>query len=40
MPTKAAATAIGRREVPSCLTFISVRFLLIAKGAQILLAPI
>jgi hypothetical protein len=35
MPTKAAATAIERRDTLNCLTFISVRFLLIAAGAQI-----
>jgi len=35
MPTTAAATAIERRDRLNCLTFISVRFLLIAVGAQI-----
>jgi len=35
MPTRAAATAIERRDTLNCLTFISVRFLLIAVDAQI-----
>jgi hypothetical protein len=33
MPASAAATAIERREMHNRLTFISVRFLLIAVGA-------
>jgi hypothetical protein len=35
MPTRAVATAIERRDTLNCLTFISVRFLVIALGAQI-----
>jgi hypothetical protein len=35
MPTRAAATAIERRDTLNCVTFISVRFLLIAVGTQI-----
>jgi hypothetical protein len=35
MPTRAAATAIERRDRLNCPTFISVRFLLIAVDAQI-----
>jgi hypothetical protein len=35
MPTRAVATAIERRDTLNCVTFISVRFLLIAVGAQI-----